>query len=139
MVGYHSPHQAVGAFAGHHVLAEFDGIDPRLLDDLTFLRVSLERALDRAGATVCEVVAKRFTPQGVTVLALLTESHASLHTYPEVGSAFADVFTCGTHARPRLAIQLLAEDLGATDTRITSIHRGRPTVSSGGAAEAGRR
>jgi S-adenosylmethionine decarboxylase len=116
----------VGHFAGQHVLAEFEGIDPTLLDDVAFLRVTLERSLDRAGATVCDVVSKRFTPQGVTVLALLSESHASLHTYPEVGSVFLDVFTCGDRADPELAMRLVAEALSATSTNITTIRRGRP-------------
>lgn len=115
---------AVGTFAGQHVLAEFEGIDPRLLDDVDFLRATLERALDAAGATVCDVVAKRFTPQGVTVLALLSESHASLHTYPEIGAVFLDVFTCGTKADPELAVRLLAESMDAPATRIDSIRRG---------------
>jgi S-adenosylmethionine decarboxylase proenzyme len=116
---------AVGVFAGQHVLAEFEGVDPVLLDDIAFLRVTLERSLDRAGATVCDVVSKRFVPQGVTVLALLSESHASLHTYPEVGAVFLDVFTCGNRADPELATRLLAEALGAKDTHVTIIRRGR--------------
>jgi S-adenosylmethionine decarboxylase len=116
---------AVGVFAGQHVLAELEGVDPALLDDVAFLRVTLERSLDRAGATVCDVVSKRFVPQGVTVLALLSESHASLHTYPEVGSVFLDVFTCGNRADPELATRLLAEALGAKDSHVTIIRRGR--------------
>jgi S-adenosylmethionine decarboxylase proenzyme len=118
---------AAGVFAGQHVLAEFAGVDPALLDDVAFLRVTLERSLDRAGATVCDMVSKRFVPQGVTVLALLSESHASLHTYPEVGSMFLDVFTCGNRADPQLAAQLLAEALAATSTNVTVIQRGRPS------------
>jgi S-adenosylmethionine decarboxylase proenzyme len=116
---------AVGVFAGQHVLAEFEGVDPALLDDVAFLRGTLERSLDRAGATVCHVVSKRFAPQGVTVLALLSESHASLHTYPEVGAVFLDVFTCGNRADPELATRLLAEALGAKETHVTTIRRGR--------------
>jgi S-adenosylmethionine decarboxylase proenzyme len=115
----------VGAFAGQHVFAEFEGVDPVLLDDVTFLRGTLTRSLDAAGATVCDVVSRRFAPQGVTVLALLSESHASLHTYPEVGSVFLDVFTCGDRADPELAMRLLAEALAATSTNITTMRRGR--------------
>jgi S-adenosylmethionine decarboxylase proenzyme len=121
----------VGNFAGQHVLAEFEGVDPALLDDVAFLRVTLARSLDRAGATVCDVVSRRFAPQGVTVLALLSESHASLHTYPEVGSVFLDVFTCGNRADPELAMRLLAEALAATSTNTTTIRRGhRPQSTS---------
>jgi S-adenosylmethionine decarboxylase proenzyme len=74
---------------------------------------------------VCDVVSKQFAPQGVTVVALLSESHASLHTYPELGSVFLDEFTCGSAADPELAMRLLAESLGARTARLTTIQRGR--------------
>ncbi|CRK58341.1 S-adenosylmethionine decarboxylase proenzyme, prokaryotic class 1B [Alloactinosynnema sp. L-07] len=116
----------VGYFAGRHVLAEFDGVDPLLLDDLGFLRSTLEDCLEKAGATVCDVISKQFEPQGVTVLALLSESHASIHTYPEIGSMFVDIFTCGETADPELAAALLRDSLDALEARITTIHRGNP-------------
>ncbi|HEV2781007.1 MAG TPA: adenosylmethionine decarboxylase [Actinophytocola sp.] len=114
----------VGSFAGRHVLAELHGVDPALLDDAELLTEALERALKQAGATVCEVVAKRFDPQGVTVLALLAESHASVHTYPERGSVFVDVFTCGRRADPGEAVRLLADTLGAATVHTQTVHRG---------------
>lgn len=120
----------VGEFAGRHVLGEFDGIDPLLLDDVEFLCATMRAALREAGATVCDVMSKRFVPQGVTVIALLSESHASLHSYPELGSAFLDVFTCGTKANPEYAMRLLAEALGARTTQFTTIRRGRPGTAS---------
>ena len=104
--------QPIGLFTGQHVLAELEGVAEQLLDDEQFLRDTLHSALSRSQATVCEVIAKRFEPQGVTVLALLSESHASLHTYPEEGSIFIDVFTCGHTAQPERAVELLAEALG---------------------------
>ncbi|XVS62915.1 adenosylmethionine decarboxylase [Actinosynnema sp. CA-299493] len=117
--------EPVGLFAGQHVLAELEGVSPELLDDERFLRHALGEALTQADATVLEVVSKQFEPQGVTVLALLSESHASIHTYPEVGAVFVDVFTCGTRAKPALAVQLLAEALGAASARTDMISRGR--------------
>lgn len=116
--------EPVGLFAGQHVLAELEGVSPELLDDEQFLRHALGEALTQADATVLEVVSKQFEPQGVTVLALLSESHASIHTYPEVGAVFVDVFTCGTRAKPALAVQLLAEALGAASARTDLISRG---------------
>lgn len=117
--------ETVGLFTGQHVLAELEGVDPELLDDEQFLRDTLNSALNRSHATVCEVIAKRFEPQGVTVLALLSESHASLHTYPEDGSIFIDVFTCGHRAQPERAVQLLAEALRPASVNTQTIHRGR--------------
>ena len=68
---------------------------------------------------------KQFEPQGVTVLALLSESHASIHSYPERGSVFIDVFTCGKRADPELAVNLLRDMLDAGVSRISVIHRGQ--------------
>ncbi len=117
--------QTVGLFTGQHVLAELEGVKPELLDDEQFLRDTLDSALSRSRATVCEVIAKRFEPQGVTVLALLSESHASIHTYPEDGSIFIDVFTCGHRAQPERAVELLAEALGPASVNTRTIRRGR--------------
>ncbi|MEU5846927.1 adenosylmethionine decarboxylase [Saccharopolyspora shandongensis] len=115
----------VGLFTGQHVLAELEGVDPDLLDDEQFLRETLHDALSRSHATVCQMIAKRFEPQGVTVLALLSESHASLHTYPEDGSIFIDVFTCGHTAQPEHAVKLLAEALKPASQNVQTIQRGR--------------
>jgi S-adenosylmethionine decarboxylase len=112
-------------FAGRHVLAELEGASPALLDDEPFLRRALEEALRDCGATVCQVIAKRFEPHGVTVLALLSESHASLHSYPEVGSVFVDVFTCGPRADPERAVHSLVRALGAAVGSCRTIRRGR--------------
>lgn len=115
----------VGGFAGRHVLAEFDGVAAGPLDDADFLRETLAHTLRTAGATVCEVIAHRFQPQGVTVLAMLAESHASVHTYPEIGAVFVDVFTCGDRADPEHAVHLLAEALNARECRTSTVERGR--------------
>jgi S-adenosylmethionine decarboxylase proenzyme len=121
----------VGLFAGQHVLAELERVDATLLDDEPFLRDTLEHALVSAGATVCQIITKKFDPSGVTVLALLSESHASMHTYPENGAAFVDVFTCGHQARPELAVQLIAAAMETSTVRVRSIHRGRDYTASG--------
>jgi S-adenosylmethionine decarboxylase proenzyme len=116
--------KSISTFTGRHVLAELDGASPVVLDDELYLRGALESALRECGATVCQVVSKRFSPQGVTVLALLSESHASLHSYPEIGSAFVDVFTCGQKPDPELAVRSLAGALGASVARCQTLCRG---------------
>lgn len=121
----------VGVFSGKHVLAELDGIDARLLDDDEFLRSTLADTLTDAGATVCEVISHRFEPQGVTVLAILAESHASVHTYPEIGAMFVDVFTCGERADPEHAVRLLAKALGTEPVSMSTITRGRQPTNTG--------
>jgi S-adenosylmethionine decarboxylase len=115
----------VGRFAGRHVLAELDGVAAAPLNDSAHLRRLLARTLAAAGATVCQVIAQEFRPQGVTVLAMLAESHASIHTYPEIGAAFVDVFTCGERADPEQAVRLLAAELGAASLRMSTVPRGK--------------
>src|ERR1700758_5585564 len=118
------PSRPGSQFAGCHVLAEFRGVDPALADDPARLRSLLCTELERAGAPVCEVVDKRFEPHGVTVLAMLEESHASIHSYPEQGAMFVDVFTCGERADAEQAVGLLRAELAASDACIRTVFRG---------------
>ncbi|CAM03604.1 S-adenosylmethionine decarboxylase [Saccharopolyspora erythraea NRRL 2338] len=115
-------------FAGRHVIAELVSVEPGLLDDEEFLRRALGDALAAAGATVCAMSSHRFQPQGVTVLALLTESHASVHTYPEFGAAFVDAFTCGSTADPERAVRLLVRALDASVGQLRTLRRGTRQV-----------
>ena len=109
---------------GRHVLAELGGIEPAVLDDVEHLRDDLAEALTEAGAQVRQIVTERFEPQGATVVAVLAESHASIHTWPEHGGMHVDVFTCGDSADPVAAVQQLARRVGATDTALQVVDRG---------------
>lgn len=111
-------------FGGCHVLAQLSGVDPALADDTARLRSILSVALTGAGATVCGMLDQRFTPHGVTVVALLTESHASIHSYPERGAMFVDVFTCGDSADAEHAVRLLCKELAASTALIHTVFRG---------------
>ena len=51
----------------------------------------------------------KFDPQGVTALAMLAESHLSIHTWPEKGVAKCDIFTCSDKAKPEKAVEYLGE------------------------------
>jgi len=109
---------------GNHILAELYGMGAEKLNDEEALRGSLREVLVKAGANVLDVISSRFDPYGVTALALLAESHASIHTYPEVGGAFVDFFTCGEKADSQLALDLLVEDLGAEQVTARKVSRG---------------
>ncbi|NMH92197.1 adenosylmethionine decarboxylase [Pseudonocardia bannensis] len=114
---------------GRHVLAELTDVDAAVLDDVAALRGALHDALGAAGAQVRQIVAEAFAPQGATVVALLAESHASVHTWPEYATAHVDVFTCGDAADPELAVRLLAAALGASVRRLDVIERGGPAAA----------
>ena len=57
----------------------------------------------------------KFEPQGVTAVALLAESHISIHTWPENGTAVCDIFTCGDHTDPDAGVEYMRAELNATD------------------------
>ncbi len=81
------------------------------LNDEALLRDVVDRAAKATGATVLQLTSHRFHPQGITVLAVLAESHASLHTYPESSTVFWDCFTCGDTCVPEKSIDVLTEGL----------------------------
>ena len=57
----------------------------------------------------------KFEPQGVTSLAMLAESHLSIHTWPETGVAKCDIFTCGDKCLPEKAVEYMKEAFKATE------------------------
>lgn len=111
---------------GKHCILELYGCNPARLDDEAFLRSLISSAVQQAGATLLNLITHHFEPQGVTGLALLAESHLSIHTWPESGYAAVDVFTCGNHTMPERACLSLLHALEATDHRLRSFRRQTP-------------
>ena len=111
---------------GKHCILELYHCRADRLDDEAFLRSSITQAVQQAGATLLQLISHRFCPQGVTALALLAESHLSIHTWPESGYAAVDVFTCGDHTMPERACRRLIADLEAADHRLSSFRRQTP-------------
>lgn len=116
--GYHYP------FAGQHLLAELYGVLPSLLDDPELLAEALRRGVSQGGATLCHLEVRRFQPHGVTVLALLAESHASIHSYPEASALFFDAFTCGPTGQPVLILNAVVAALVPEKVCTKLIRRG---------------
>jgi S-adenosylmethionine decarboxylase len=111
---------------GKHCILELYNCNSEKLDDEAFLRTAITTAAKRAGATLLNLITHRFEPQGVTGLALLAESHISIHTWPESGYAAVDVFTCGDHTMPERACTVLSHELGAERHKLTSFRRETP-------------
>lgn len=109
---------------GKHILAEFYGCSGEDLDNPELLEINMIAAANEAKATVCNVSTHEFEPQGFTCLLLLAESHMSIHTYPELGYAALDFFTCGNEADPELALEYLISVLKPVDVEINRFERG---------------
>ncbi len=83
-------------FSGRHLLASYSGCDPGAIRDVKGLSAAMLAAVKASGATLLSASDHIFPPDGMTAVLLLSESHASIHTYPEHNSCFVDIFTCGT-------------------------------------------
>ncbi|MBB6633890.1 adenosylmethionine decarboxylase [Cohnella thailandensis] len=109
---------------GRHVAVDTWGVDFDLLNDAEVLQSHMVEAAEACGATVLSVQAKQFEPQGATVLVMLSESHLSIHTYPERGFAAIDCYTCGETVDPQLAIDYLVSVLKPTSAHAKKLVRG---------------
>lgn len=111
-----------GTYAGMHVLVDAWGAGG--LGDTGAVEALLRGAAERAGATVLHVHAHRFGGEGgVSGVAVLAESHISVHTWPEIGYAAFDVFMCGG-CRPQDAVAHLRRELHADRFEVREIPRG---------------
>jgi S-adenosylmethionine decarboxylase len=109
---------------GRHLLVELHDCDKEALNDLGFLRKVMVDAAIECGAVVLGESFHRFSPQGVSGVVIIAESHLSIHTWPEYGYAAADVFTCGTSVRPEKAAEVLIDKLGSRNHSMVEIPRG---------------
>ncbi|WP_033920660.1 adenosylmethionine decarboxylase [Sphingomonas sp. 37zxx] len=110
-------------YDGRHLIADLH--DCSRLDDLTLVEAALRDGAAAAGATVLDVRLHAFGPgQGVTGVALLAESHISIHSWPEHGYAAIDIFLCGRRCDPQAALAVIVAALRGRVASETVIARG---------------
>ena len=109
---------------GKHLILELWGCESKALDDQEGIENMLVDAVDSCGAPLICVKTHKFSPQGVTGVAVLAESHIAIHTYPEYNYAAMDIFTCGEHTDPYKAIDILKEFLGPKSIQVIDLKRG---------------
>ena len=100
---------------GRHLILDLYSCDPDILDDYEKLQQLLEASLVMANANILRIIGEKFKPQGVTLLALLAESHASIHTWPEIQYAAIDLYTCGDTTQTHKAAEFLKLKLKASN------------------------
>ena len=111
-----------------HLLLELYRCDYERVNDESFLRCTLNNAAKYANATVLNLISNKFEPQGVTAIALLAESHLSIHTWPESQYSAVDIFTCGQNMIPEIACKYLIEALMAEEHLLRVINRDPPVT-----------
>jgi len=96
-----------------HILFTLKGCSSDDLNDEGFIRDILYQSAKQCKSTLIALHSHKFSPQGVTAIALLAESHISIHTWPENGTAVCDIFTCGDHTRPENGVEYMRTELNA--------------------------
>lgn len=115
--------QSASAFLGKHLIAEFWGAAN--ISDPETVRGAMVSAAIKTGATVLDSNTHDFGEgMGVTGVVLLSESHISIHSWPEIGYAALDIFVCGDHVDPYLAIESLKEEFAPSKVEVTEHRRG---------------
>ncbi|MFC1872882.1 adenosylmethionine decarboxylase [Chloroflexota bacterium] len=109
---------------GRHLLLELQDCDPELLNNLDYVQESLLKAAIDCGASVLGSSFHPFSPQGVSGVVVIAESHISIHTWPEYQYAAVDIFTCGTTVNPDIATQVLVNAMKAKNHSVMEIQRG---------------
>ena len=108
---------------GRHLLVEYYGCSFEALNDLQHIEQAMQGAALAADATIVTSAFHRFSPQGVSGVVVIQESHLSIHTWPEAGYAAVDFYTCGD-GKPHKAHQHLMEQLRASHAEFLEVERG---------------
>jgi len=114
---------------GFHWLLDLWGVPTETLDDGVALQNLLVAIADQSGATVIDTRFSRFEPHGVSGIVIIAESHITLHSWPELGYAAIDVFTCGNTDIGESICQKIVSVLSPSDHKITRIRRGIPSTA----------
>ncbi len=110
--------------AGVHLIVDLHGA--QRLNDIDHIEATLRRCIEAARATLLHIHLHHFQPSGVSGVAVLAESHISIHTWPEAGYAALDIFMCGS-AEPDNCIPVLREAFSAKRVDVNEILRGQDT------------
>ncbi len=109
---------------GRHALLDAYGCNPKILDDTSYLRSVLKQTAIDLDCTVVQEVFHRFSPQGVSGVVVIAESHLSIHTWPEYCFAAVDLFTCSDETQLFKLRGLLKERLEADEVDFREEARG---------------
>lgn len=109
---------------GYHVMLELFDCDREILNDKDKIEEYMIFSAKKAGATIISSSFHHFSPQGVSGVVVIAESHLAIHTWPEYGYAAVDVFTCGQTVDTFTAYRYLKEKLGAQFIKSYEMNRG---------------
>ena len=111
------------SYIGVHIVADFWGA--KIIESSRELKILLADAAKKGKNTFLKFALHKFSPRGITGVALLSESHISFHTWPEFEYTAIDIFTCGIKSKPEEALEFLKKELRPKSLQVRIIKRGR--------------
>ena len=109
---------------GTHILVELRGCPPKLLDDILFMKKIFKKSCEISGLKSLWMKFHKFSPQGLTGIALLATSHISIHTWPEYQYATLDVYACDKKEKVVKAVRVFIEELKPKKVKKKTLRRG---------------
>jgi spermidine synthase len=109
---------------GRHAVCELWGASN--LDSVELAEHALRAAAAAGQVTLIDVFVHKFSPHGVSGIAVIAESHLAIHTWPEFGYVAADLFTCGEHVDMEAIIGVLRDSFEADQVDVRFLNRGVP-------------
>lgn len=113
---------------GRHIVVEFFGCDPEILNDVALIEKAMVDAAKEANATVINSTFHHFSPFGVSGVVVIQESHLAIHTWPEYEFAAIDIFTCGEEIDPWICYKKLSQELKSQYGSAIEMGRGQKTL-----------
>lgn len=107
-----------------HIILDLYECNFSILDNPDKIKDILLQAVEKSNTTLLEIKIHKFSPCGVSGFALISESHISIHTWPEANYAAVDIYTCGKNSLPDVACEFLIKELKSKKPSITKIIRG---------------
>lgn len=109
---------------GIHYIIELYGCESTSLDNLPLIEQTLVQSADIAGATIISSKFHKFSPQGVSGVVVIAESHLSIHTWPELGYAALDLYTCNLKLDIEKTLRLIKEVFSPEEMIVKYVERG---------------
>jgi len=109
---------------GQQLVIELYGCNPKTIENIEKVEEIMTAGVHAAHATIVQKVFHKFTPVGVSGVLVLSESHMTIHTWPEFGYCAVDLYTCGSHCNNDAALDVLKEKFEATSARVIPLKRG---------------
>jgi len=109
---------------GIHLVGDLKGVESKKISDADTMQEIMESAVRSGKLTKIRSYYHQFSPDGVSGIILLAESHLSFHTWPEYGLVALDIFTCGPSENAEAALEYILQKLNPVSVEYRRIERG---------------